>query len=714
MKFRSDGLVADRRLLERTTDMIQLDDSQWEFCGSNSRNIRLLAPAGCGKTLSLLHRCSELLKRSESHPRFLIVTFTKAAAAELEERLARDPQFGPVSDNVRITTLNAYGWQRIRDHVRSPNLLANQTEHHFAMLRQLRPVWEKKPRIEEAINHRKNSATRTLMNVMDNLKSMGFDHTRDTSRDRVQTHFAALERQGLSWRIEEQFKLLMEINVLDPPHGSDDVVVTTISIRQFYNRFFGFWREATQRLLEESTFTFEDQKYWTYLDLKSRGLEGEAKSHIHGAARYNHILVDEFQDINPLDLQLVKALSERNQATLTIVGDDDQAIFEWRGATPEYILHPETYLGITFADYVLSVNYRSPRNIVDLSQKLIAHNKNRRIKKITAAENADTAEIRRVRTASTAERLKIVTEIARSVENPGKVAVIGRLRRQLIPYEIYFAADGAPFKTATDLDVFSSRAFDKLIKLLGIWDRSDSRVRPQQATDQAIDICDLIKLYPFNKRDGSRLSRYLNRVRPRKVTEAVAAVEGYDGSKLSGKTHRQLHEVASEFIGADTVTAALQSIHKGFAGLRFDSERSETDPWYIAPPLLQLAEIAESEDMEADDLIDRLEMAKSRLQEYRAIDDDRSDSGDPESILERPLHLMTATRAKGKEFDTVILLDTVEGIWPHPKSADDSRKLEAERRLFYVAFTRATRKVIMLTTEDGPVSRFVTEMGLKL
>ena len=114
--------------------MIQLDDSQLEFC----KNIRLLAPAGCGKTLSLLYRCSKLLKRSEGHPRFLIVTFTKAAAAELQERLTRDPQFRSVSDHARITTLNAYGWQRIRDQVRSPNLLANQTDYHFAMLRQLR------------------------------------------------------------------------------------------------------------------------------------------------------------------------------------------------------------------------------------------------------------------------------------------------------------------------------------------------------------------------------------------------------------------------------------------------------------------------------------------------------------------------------------------------------------------------------------------------
>ena len=549
------------------------------------------------------------------------------------------------------------------------------------------------------------------MNVMDNLKSMGFDHTRDKNRDLVQSQFAALERQGLSWRIREQFDLLMGINVLEPSSKSENNEGTaTASIRQFYDSFFTFWRDATGRLLDESTFTFEDQKYWTYLDLKPHSPEGKAKPYFHGAARYSHILVDEFQDINPLDLNLARVLAERNQATLTIVGDDDQAIFVWRGATPEYILRPETYLGTSFTDYVLSINYRSPRNIVDLSQKLIAHNENRRAKSITAADNADTAEISIIRTRSIAERLEVVATIARSVENPGKVAVIGRLRRQLIPYEVYFAADGAPFKTATDLDIFGSKAFDDLIRLLDIWEQSGNVVRPQQATDRAVQICDLIKIYPLNNQDRSNLSSYLYGVRPRSVSNAVAAIEKYEGPALRGKTHQQLCQTASGFFEAQTVAAALRCIDKDFSGLRFDSDKSVTDAWYIAPPLEQLAQIAESEDMSAEALIERLDNAKNRLREYRAFEDNGDDTSELAGILERPLHLMTATRAKGKEFDTVILLDTVEGVWPHPRSAEDQRQLEAERRLFYVAFTRAQRKVIMLTTEDGPISRFIAEM----
>lgn len=690
--------------------MIHLDHSQLEFCNSPSRNIRLLAPAGCGKTFSLLHRCRKLFEGSDSTHRFLVVTFTKTATAELRERLFQDPEFQSVRDHVRTTTLNAYGWQRIRDQVRNPRLLTNQTELHFAMLNQLRPVWNGRRRIEEAINSNR-SATRTLMNVMDNLKAMGFDHTRDTNRNHVESHFAALAQQGLSRRVREQFELLMGINVLEPPKGSDDPEKAAPSIKQFYDHFFVFWREATRRLLEESTFTFEDQKYWTYLDMKPVGPDGKARPLLHGAARYNHILVDEFQDINPLDLKLVEALVERNQATITVVGDDDQAIFEWRGASPEYILHPDEYFGASFTDYELSVNYRAPRNIVDLSQRLIANNENRRVKKIAAAEDADTAEVSVEYKASTAERLEFVTEIARSVETPGKVAVIGRLRRQLIPYEVYFASDGAPFHTATDLDIFSSKAFDDLISLLEIWDQAEDSVRPQQATDRAIQICDLIKLYPLNRRDRSNLNEYLYRERPRNVRQATVAIDGYDGPKLRGKTHRQLYEAASEFIIAGTVADALRVIAGQFTGLRFDIDKSETDVWYIAPPLEQLAQIAEGEAMSADSLIERLENAKNRLKEYRAFEDNEDNTSELASILERPLHLMTATRAKGKEFDTVILLDTVENVWPHSRSTDDQRKLEAERRLFYVAFTRARRKVIMLTTADAPISRFVTEMG---
>ena len=88
--------------------MARLDSSQLQFCRSTESNIRLLAPAGCGKTVSLLHRCRELVQRADRKPRFLIVTFTKTATAELKDRVTNDPYLEPVRGQANITTLNAW------------------------------------------------------------------------------------------------------------------------------------------------------------------------------------------------------------------------------------------------------------------------------------------------------------------------------------------------------------------------------------------------------------------------------------------------------------------------------------------------------------------------------------------------------------------------------------------------------------------------------
>lgn len=692
--------------------MVNLDQSQLAFCQSKEANIRLLAPAGCGKTASLLHRCRELVRRTSRKPRFLIVTFTRGAAAELQERLLNDPYFESVKGQATITTLNAYGWNRIRNQTRvtNPKLLTTPTDKHFAMRNQLHPVWAGNKHIEP-VAAKQGNGTRVLMEVMDNLKSMGFDHTQDVSRPLYEQRLNALEAQGLTWRIEEQFEKLTSLRILDSSKRGNDEGPST-SRREFYDRFFTFWRKAVDRLLEEFTFTFEDQKYWTYLDLKSPGADGKRKPAFSGAARYHHIMVDEFQDINPLDLALIKVIAERNKATLTIVGDDDQAIFEWRGATPEYILHPEKYLGGEFTDYLLGVNYRSPSNIVSLGQQLIANNKNRVPKSVSAADSVSTAKIEVRKTASINERLALVTDVVRD-GIPGKVAAISRVRRQLIPYQIYYASDGAPFRTAVDLDVFNSKPFDDLIALMEVWEKGHDSCRLTQAVNGAIKICDLIKVFPLNKRDRENLRRDLRGCSPKSIAEAANRLKDYDGPALSGKSPDQMHEAATDFLNAGTIAGALRSIDRAFAGLKFDGAGAKDDVFYTAPPMAQLADIAEGEGFDANDLIARIETVKDQIQEYRDLESDDGGSGSID-VLERPLHLMTATRAKGKEFDTVILLDTVQGLWPH-WSAIDERGWEAERRLFYVAFTRAKERVIMLTsTEAGIISPFIEELGLSL
>ena len=682
--------------------MTNLDQSQLDFCRSDAHNIRLLAPAGCGKTISLLYRCRELAERSDSRQRFLIVTFTRAAAAELKDRLIRETQFESIRDVVHVTTLNAYGYRRIRDQVGTHELLDTSTKKRKAMLTQLKPIWENNQYVKPVVNDRYNNAVH-VMEAMDSMKSMGFDHTRDTSYELFVERVENLAYQRLYSGLYEQALVLTDIGLLESPDDYFD----------FYTRFFKFWLEATPKLLEESTFTFEDQKYWTYLRLTHRNPDQKAQRPVTGAARYHHVMVDEFQDINPLDLSLVKALVDRNQATLTIVGDDDQAIFEWRGATPEYILNPSQYFDVSFKGYTLGVNYRSPKNIVELSQRLISNNENRVHKKVRASEDASTASIELKKTRDIHEHLKLVTEIVRSTE-PGKVAVISRLRRQLIPYEIHFASDGAPFRIAKDLNILSSRAFNDLVKLLEIRADANEQRRRNKAIDDAVEICNFIKRYRLSiSKDRPNLEAYLRKVRPRTTAEAISMIKDYDGPPLKGSEnmHLDMYQIAGDFVNSYELSDAIRVIEESFKGLRFDYEKAEEDVYYTAPPLEQLAQIVESENLDIDDLIERIETSKKQIEEYRTFEQN-SDTGDQGGILQRPLHLMTAPRSKGKEFETVIILDAVEGIWPHHTVASQ-REMEAERRLFYVAFTRARKRVVFLTEEDAPVSPFVKELGLE-
>ena len=254
---------------------LQLNDSQKDFCESKARCIRLLAPAGCGKTASLLYRCLHLLQRaSNSKPRFLIVTFTKPATVELLNRLNGDPDFKDLRDRTTITTLNAYGWRRVRSTVASPRLLSTATDRHFALRNQLHPVWQRTKHVQDVVTQRGN-APRTLMQAMDDLKSMGFDHTVHTNLAKFSKHLDLLRSQDLGWRVEEQYETLAGIGILDDRHLASDEAKRR---RHFYERFFKFWRASTKRLLEESTFTFEDQKYWCYLDIAKANANKDAPS----------------------------------------------------------------------------------------------------------------------------------------------------------------------------------------------------------------------------------------------------------------------------------------------------------------------------------------------------------------------------------------------------------------------------------------------------
>ena len=696
--------------------MEQLDKSQRAFCEASETNIRLLAPAGCGKTLCLLFRCKYLADQSSSQRlRFLIVTFTRAARDELFTRLNEDSRFSGLRDLVEITTLNSWGFRRIKGAAFSPKLITSKNDFHFAMLNQLQPVWQKHERIRNAIERKKNNAPRVLMDSMDTFKSLGFDHIRHSSYRQFEHHLTELRYQNLTWKLVDQFHELTKFGVFESKFKNGQEVPPTQS-QEVYDGFFRFWIEATAHLIENATFTLEDQKYFAFLDERKKMEDG---SYLSGAAGYNHVIVDEFQDINPLDLALIRAIAERNRASITLAGDDDQAIFEWRGATPEYILDPAKFFGSDFQTYTLSVNYRSPANIVEHSQRLISNN-SRRVPKQIAASQSNEARIEITRTDSLMDSLNYVYNMVdKSIsqgESPSRVAIIGRKRSQLIPYQVYFASKNVSFCAAEDLQIFLSDTFERLLDLLIIKTRSTVRQSRSQVVNDLLKLCDLVKRYKIRKSDRESLRSYLQQSRSRTIDSAIDALAKYNGplkgKNEGGKMSLAMAEAAREYVDATTVSIALLKLSECFEGLRYDLGKAEEDIFYTDPPFLQLAEYASAYDDDYERFVDDIELAKDSLV-YIPPFEESEQTGSTEELWKQPLHLMTALRAKGKEFDTVILLDVLEGIWPN-RNARTALELEAERRVFYVAFTRAKKRVVMLVSPRGKValSPYISELGL--
>ncbi|MCY4438016.1 MAG: ATP-dependent helicase [Chloroflexi bacterium] len=512
--------------------MEELDPSQRAFCEAPIGDVRLLAPAGCGKTLCLLYRCIHLARQGRPRrSRFLIVTFTVAAKQELLTRLHDDSQFAEIREAIEITTLNSWGFRRIKNATISPKLITSKADYHFAMLNQLQPIWQKheslKRSIQSANRWKKSNAPQKLLKVMDAFKSLGFDHIRHSNFKQFERHVEELHKQGLSWKLKEQLEALASLDVLDVSVDESGQEVLRNGNSTTFEQFFKFWLEGVSHLMSNATFTLEDQKYFAFIDARENIEQGQLLS---GAASYDHVFVDEFQDINPLDLALIKAIVERNRATLTIAGDDDQAIFEWRGASPEYILEPEDYFKSRFETFTLSVNYRSPHNIVEKSQQLIANNMRRVPKQISASSSKD-AQIDIKRTDGPIASLQYVSNmIEESItqsKSPSRIAIIGRKRAQIIPYQVHFASKEIAFCAAEDLQVFLGNAFDKLLDLLLIKTRSRVRQRKSQVVNDLIELCDLVKRYPLNKKDKQSLRKFLQQCNLRDVFSASDTLANY-------------------------------------------------------------------------------------------------------------------------------------------------------------------------------------------
>lgn len=679
-----------------------LNRSQKKFCKLPvKKNIRLLAPAGAGKTYSLLWRCryivDEALKNSEHAPNFLIISFTRSAKLELENRIKKDEVFKGIRATVR--TLNSWGWEQIKTP--GKELLSTQVKKAGVVLHDLQPILKKYPNLQDLVKGpRKNSRACDLIDLMDLFKSLGFTHTMNILD--YKNNVKRLKDLGLQKILNDGYEM---IYALEGIQGEAERIKEA-RIKEF----FEFWKKAVVYLDSVGRYTFEDQKYWARMYFEKQISENKSPS---GVTRYTHIMVDEFQDINPLDMELLNAASiyhgqKGKKTPITILGDDDQAIFGWRGSTPRYILHPDVYFGVDFVTTVLDINYRSPKNIVELSNQLLSYNKEREPKKLKSGTKGR-AMIKVIKTKKIVSSIEATMKVVKNLLSDDRItsiALIGRKQTTLFPYQILLGDENLPYFVDYDIDIFEGEAMQSLQAIIQtVYRAKDNDV--DDPIKALLAILEKIDRYNMNSKEKDALSDYLMSKRSLTFNDALENLKNYPENVKKNITGEEAYVIVSDLVKSNTVYDFMEFVLERLDGLDKDYTKKEMDLHYKEPQFFRLKEISKrygsdfrkfNRDIDAVRMTVERARAKGKEDTIKAYND----------INKIKVHLMTATRSKGHEYDAVIILDADDEVWPN-RLTDD---IEEERRLFYVAMSRARKNLYFITSEDRLESRFLLETRL--
>ncbi len=409
--------------------------------------------------------------------------------------------------------------------------------------------------------------------------------------------------------------------------------------------------------------------------------------------QFKYILVDEFQDTNNAQMQFLEMLTRgREYPNICCVGDDDQSIYSWRGAEIAHILNFDK----TFNDAQiirLETNYRSTSNILGAANSLIRHNQGRLGKDLRAAADNGTGEPVYVLTVpgDHDEARVIADAILRDGDAFSKFAVLiraGSLSRLL---EEEFGRRGIPFR---------------LIGATKFYDRMEIR--------DAIAYIRLL-VYPF---DDISFLRVIAKPRrgfgPAAIEKMRSAGDNLMAGMRSAEFSAKLRATADEFLSAFdfdwqnmTPRDAAQNLLNRAGYIKMWEQSKDAD---AQDRLANIRELLNSVVAKYETLAEFLEQAALMMTD----DNDTDVAGGNNNTVS----VMTIHAAKGLEFDTVFLPAWEDGIFPNDKAISEGA-LEEERRLAYVAITRARRRAIILNAMSRMVfgarqynspSRFITEM----
>jgi DNA helicase-2/ATP-dependent DNA helicase PcrA len=424
--------------------------------------------------------------------------------------------------------------------------------------------------------------------------------------------------------------------------------------------------------------------------------------------RFEHILVDEFQDTNEIQYLLLKKLLGKN-SFMTVVGDDDQSIYSWRGAKSSNIKRfQKDFKGVKTIK--LEQNYRSTKNILSSANAVISNNPERLGKKLWS-ENKEGEPLKIYRSFNERDEASFIVDIIKNWTDEGRslsdVAILYRsnaqsrvledsILRAELPYRIYGGVrfyERMEIKNALAyakllLDSNNDAAFERIVNVpsRGIGAKTTDNVR-QYARAESTSLWDAAKL--ISQGDEKKSSKA--------ITSFIEKIELLK-TEIEGKNLGEIFEQILE-------STNLKEFHAKEPGEKGRSRKENLEELISAAS--GFYPIGEDADDERNELELFLDQASLDAGENQAKAD------------EDAIQMMTLHSAKGLEFPLVFISGCEEGLFPHKRSLEDPRQLAEERRLCYVGITRAMERLYLTHAEVrnmygmesfSPISRFIKEI----
>jgi DNA helicase-2/ATP-dependent DNA helicase PcrA len=443
----------------------------------------------------------------------------------------------------------------------------------------------------------------------------------------------------------------------------------------------------------------------------------------HYQMRFRHILVDEFQDTNDLQYNLLKLLAghgEQQGGALFAVGDDDQSIYAFRGANVGNMSKFERDFQVQNL-IKLEQNYRSHGHILDSANYLIANNA-KRLGKNLRTDAGQGEQVRIYEASSDLEEAQWIIEETKSLMGDGvprsEIAILYRSNAQSRVIEHALFAAGLPYTVYGGLRYFQRAEVKHAIAYLQLMDNphNDSAflrvvnfptrgigVRSIEQLQMAADTygVSLYAAVPYmTGKAGSSLGAFVKLVEGMRFETQQLALPEMVRVVLEGSGLLAHYQLEKE--GADRIENLEQMVN---AATQFVQEEGfgQGAPAHLGPPAQAQAQAGEAIlDQDGFQVIDADAPLATVMSPLSAFLSHASlEAGDAQAQAgQDALQLMTVHSAKGLEFDAVFITGLEEGLFPHESSSREMDGVDEERRLMYVAITRARRRLYMSFTQQ--------------